>query len=299
MHIEIEVGLNFIISYLYNKLPRRRVNIFGEELEKALKHKFQGHWYPDKPVKVRYRYTNKMHCISTGMRTFPDSNVRHSFFQGSAFRCFKTGDITDQVLEVAALQSGVPVADILENLPNDLSVWMDPGEVSYRIGEKGVIKILYSEAAQAVANAIAASHAAQQQQQQQQQPPLLEEFCVQNLDHEVNRTFNPDAQCFKPIEMMSAKFNGLSLNGGGADKSHSQSSNSDNSDNSDESSGDDRQQQKSNGSNNVDDGFVDGVNSNASFLPRSHAPLTFTTATFAQTKFGSTKLKTNSKRSSR
>lgn len=54
MHVEIEVALNFIISYLYNKLPRRRVNIFGEELEKALKHKFQGHWYPDKPVKVRF-----------------------------------------------------------------------------------------------------------------------------------------------------------------------------------------------------------------------------------------------------
>ena len=52
MHIEIQVALNFVISYLYNKLPRRRVNIFGEELEKALKHKFQGHWYPDKPFKV-------------------------------------------------------------------------------------------------------------------------------------------------------------------------------------------------------------------------------------------------------
>jgi hypothetical protein len=52
MHIEIQVALNFVISYLYNKLPRRRVNIFGEEVEKALKHKFQGHWYPDKPFKV-------------------------------------------------------------------------------------------------------------------------------------------------------------------------------------------------------------------------------------------------------
>lgn len=51
MHIEVQVALNFVISYLYNKLPRRRVNIFGEELEKALKDKFQGHWYPDKPFK--------------------------------------------------------------------------------------------------------------------------------------------------------------------------------------------------------------------------------------------------------
>lgn len=54
MHIEVQVALNFVISYLYNKLPRRRVNIFGEELEKALKDKFQGHWYPEKPFKVRF-----------------------------------------------------------------------------------------------------------------------------------------------------------------------------------------------------------------------------------------------------
>lgn len=52
MHIEIQVALNFVISYLYNKLPRRRVNLFGEELERALKDKFQGHWYPEKPFKV-------------------------------------------------------------------------------------------------------------------------------------------------------------------------------------------------------------------------------------------------------
>lgn len=52
MHVEIQVALNFVISYLYNKLPRRRVNLFGEELEKALKEKFVGHWYPEKPFKV-------------------------------------------------------------------------------------------------------------------------------------------------------------------------------------------------------------------------------------------------------
>lgn len=57
MHIEVQVALNFVISYLYNKLPRRRVNIFGEELEKALKDKFQGHWYPEKPFKVSRTHT--------------------------------------------------------------------------------------------------------------------------------------------------------------------------------------------------------------------------------------------------
>lgn len=41
----------------------------------------------------------------------------------------------------AARESGVPISDILENLPNELSVWVDPGEVSFRIGEKGAVKV--------------------------------------------------------------------------------------------------------------------------------------------------------------
>lgn len=53
----------------------------------------------------------------------------------------KTGDPTDAVLDRAARESGVPISDILENLPAELSVWIDPGEVSYRIGEKGPVKV--------------------------------------------------------------------------------------------------------------------------------------------------------------
>lgn len=101
MHIEVQVALNFVISYLYNKLPRRRVNIFGEELEKALKDKFRGHWYPDRPCR------------------------------GSAFRCLKTGGPLDPVLERAARESGVPVRDVLEHLPRDLAVWVDPGNYPF------------------------------------------------------------------------------------------------------------------------------------------------------------------------
>lgn len=115
MHAEIQVALKFVISFLYNKLPRRRVNLFGEELEHALRDKFQGHWYPDKP------------------------------FKGSAYRCLKITDPADPVLNRAARESGNPISDVIENLPADLAVWIDPGEVSYRMGEKGAVKILYSE----------------------------------------------------------------------------------------------------------------------------------------------------------
>ncbi|XP_013776202.1 protein Tob1-like [Limulus polyphemus] len=211
MHVEVQVALNFLISFLYNKLPRRRVNQFGEELEKALRQKFQGHWYPDKPMK------------------------------GSAYRCLKTTLPLDPVFEEASLESGVDLRDIQENLPKELSIWIDPGEVSYRLGEKGTVKGLYSE------------------------PDSSEE----NSEH----TFNPEAQCFKPIDSVASQLGGLSLkctstaavSSYGSTPSPAYKSNSP----------------------------VNG------FIQKTAAPLTFTTATFAQTKFGSTKLKSNSKRSHR
>ena len=263
MHIEVQVALNFVISYLYNKLPRRRVNIFGEELEKALKDKFQGHWYPDKP------------------------------FKGSAFRCLKTGDPIDKVLERAARESGVPIQDILENLPQELAVWVDPGEVSYRIGEKGSVKVLYSDKGD----------------------PQDEN----SADREVTKTFNPEAQCFRPIESVGCGLNNLTLSpksitpfagnvqqqvtpaaGGqlvpvvpqaGAAISNGQNPNGQSNGHLPHSSA--PSPTSLNGS------YKGSQSPVQSFIPRTTTPLTFTTATFAQTKFGSTKLKTSSKRANR
>nr|NP_996483.2 transducer of ERBB2, isoform E [Drosophila melanogaster]AAS65384.2 transducer of ERBB2, isoform E [Drosophila melanogaster] len=237
MHIEIQVALNFVISYLYNKLPRRRVNIFGEELEKALRDKFQDHWYPEKP------------------------------FKGSAYRCLKTGDPIDSVLERAARESGVPIGDILENLPNELSVWIDPGEVSFRIGEKGAI--LYTENNENHED----SHSA---------------------DREVTKMFNPEAQCFRPIDAVNTTMNNMSL----SPKGHHQSGSSPHSAASSSPTYKGSPNRTISGSCSPVPG--NGATANAAaaaFMQRgAQAPLTFTTATFAQTKFGSTKLKTSSKR---
>ena len=260
MHIEVQVALNFVISYLYNKLPRRRVNIFGEELEKALKDKFKGHWYPEKP------------------------------FKGSAFRCLKTGDPIDRVLERAAKESGVPIQDILENLPSELAVWVDPGEVSYRIGETSVIKILYSESSD-----------------------LHDES---SADREVTKTFNPEAQCFRPIEAVGTSLSGLSLspkptspfpssltgsgsgNGVGASSTSSNTSNASNS-NSQQQNGHASGSSSAPSPTPLSSSFKSSPSPVPGFIPRTTQPLTFTTATFAQTKFGSTKLKTSSKRANR
>lgn len=116
--------------------------------------------------------------------------------KGTAYRCLKSGNPTDPILERAAQEANVNINDILENLPIDMSVWIDPGEVefkfiklklfhllinfsemvqvSYRIGEKGQMKILWSE----------------------NSGDQMDEL----NDREVTKTFNPDAQIFQPIE---------------------------------------------------------------------------------------------------
>ncbi|XP_076366190.1 uncharacterized protein LOC143255042 [Tachypleus tridentatus] len=215
MHVEVQVALNFLISFLYNKLPRRRVNQFGEELEKALRQKFQGHWYPDTPMK------------------------------GSAYRCLKTTFPLDPVFEEAALGCGVDLRDIQENLPKELSIWIDPGEVSYRLGEKGPVKGLYSQC----------------------------DNPEKNNERVMSRAFNPDAQCFKPIDSVASQLEGLSLSCSPASAVNSYRSSP-------------SPKYKPNSP-------VSG------FISKTTTPLTFTTATFAQTKFGSTKLKSNTKRSYR
>ncbi|KAK2885073.1 protein Tob1-like [Channa argus] len=197
MQLEIQVALNFIISYLYNKLPRRRVNIFGEELERQLRKKYEGHWYPDKPYK------------------------------GSGFRCIHVGEKVDPVVEQAAKESGLDIEDVRNNLPQDLSVWIDPFEVSYQIGEKGPVKVLYVDDNNENGS---------------------------ELDKEIKNSFNPEAQVFMPISDPV----------GASSESSSPSP-----------------------------PFGQSAAVSPSFMPRSTQPLTFTTATFAATKFGSTKMKSS------
>ena len=69
---------------------------------------FVGHWYPDKPEK------------------------------GSGYRCIRVnGSTPDVLVQRVAEDCGIPA--IRGDLPAELTVWIDPGEVSYRIGEEGSV----------------------------------------------------------------------------------------------------------------------------------------------------------------
>ncbi|KAJ8246360.1 hypothetical protein GJAV_G00266870 [Gymnothorax javanicus] len=180
---------------VFATLGEGRIQTKRKELERQLKRKYEGHWYPDKPYK------------------------------GSGFRCIHVGEKVDPVVEQAAKESGLDIEDVRNNLPQDLSVWIDPFEVSYQIGEKGPVKVLYVDD-----NTENGSE----------------------LDKEIKNSFNPEAQVFMPISDPV----------GPSSESSSPSP-----------------------------PFGQSAAVSPSFMPRSTQPLTFTTATFAATKFGSTKMK--------
>lgn len=115
MDIEIQVAVQFMASFLDGKISQEDIDNFSNELRKLLSTKFEGHWYPDKPAK------------------------------GSAYRCLSIEENLDTVIIKAAENSKVKLDFVKTNLPKKLDLWIDPTEVSYRVGEHGMVIVIYKE----------------------------------------------------------------------------------------------------------------------------------------------------------
>ncbi|KPP58231.1 protein BTG2-like, partial [Scleropages formosus] len=74
---------------------------------------YKHHWFPEKPQK------------------------------GSGYRCIRINHEMDPLIGRAANQVGLSAHRLFELLPRELTLWVDPFEVSYRIGEDGSICVLY------------------------------------------------------------------------------------------------------------------------------------------------------------
>ena len=101
MLIEIKVALNFLLSFLYDKLPRRRVNLFGDEVEKHLKHK-----------------------LTTSNRASPNFHL--------TVRVNKQAKYVDPIMTQAAKDSAMDIEEIVEQLPIYLKIYICAGKVAYR-----------------------------------------------------------------------------------------------------------------------------------------------------------------------
>lgn len=114
--MEIESASTFLANLL--KLENRsikiaRIEMFRRTLEELLRHHYQHHWFPEKPCK------------------------------GSGYRCLRINHKMDPLIAKAGDVCGFNEEDLRKLLPNELTLWIDPQEVSYRIGENGSICVLY------------------------------------------------------------------------------------------------------------------------------------------------------------
>lgn len=112
---EIKSAADFLTKLLRShKIGEETLEEFNRTLQKVLFNHYQNHWFPENP------------------------------FKGSGFRCIRINHKMDPLVEKVCLSSGLEKLNSL--FPNELTLWIDPHEVSYRIGEDGSTCVLYESA---------------------------------------------------------------------------------------------------------------------------------------------------------
>lgn len=118
MRLEIHSAANFLVHLLrlhHNGLSESQLEMFKSSLTDVLRRRYQEHWFPEKPTR------------------------------GSGYRCLRINGKMDPVIAHAGTAVGLPSSYLHSLFPSELTMWIDPSEVSYRIGENGSICVLYEE----------------------------------------------------------------------------------------------------------------------------------------------------------
>ncbi|XP_063073616.1 protein BTG1 [Engraulis encrasicolus] len=115
MKPEITAAVGFLSRFLRIKgqCNDRQLQTFSQTLQDILAEQYKHHWFPDRPNK------------------------------GSGYRCIRINHKMDPLVGQAAQRIGLTIQQLYVLLPSELTLWVDPFEVSYRIGEDGSICVLY------------------------------------------------------------------------------------------------------------------------------------------------------------
>jgi protein Tob/BTG len=116
---EINSAVRFLSNILHatdasNALSPDQLVAFRQSLEVAFATRYRDHWFPDRPSR------------------------------GSAYRCVRIANRKlDRLLAGAGAEVGLSEPMLQRLLPAELTLWVDPDEVSYRIGEEGSVGVIY------------------------------------------------------------------------------------------------------------------------------------------------------------
>lgn len=110
MKKEVSTACRFLFLMLRrtSQISDPRLEKFRSTMEELLCERYKTHWHPSKPL------------------------------LGSGFRCIRINHSMDPIITAAARMVGVSNAE-LKALPEELTVWIDPNDVCFRIGENGSI----------------------------------------------------------------------------------------------------------------------------------------------------------------
>lgn len=117
MKLEVHSAADFLMNLLRVKQgdhpDDNQLQSFKGSLETLLVLRYRSHWYPDVPTK------------------------------GSGYRCIRINGKMDPLIVQAGVSVGLSPSSLRKMLPQELTLWIDPEEVAYRIGENGSICVLY------------------------------------------------------------------------------------------------------------------------------------------------------------
>ena len=116
MEYELLSASNFLVHLIRlakTNVSESQLKKFRDILMIVLQRRYKEHWFPDKPLK------------------------------GSGYRCIRINGKMDPVIGQAGESCGLSSSFLHSNFPTALTIWIDPHEVSYRIGENGSICVLY------------------------------------------------------------------------------------------------------------------------------------------------------------
>ncbi|XP_041339752.1 protein BTG2 [Pyrgilauda ruficollis] len=112
---EIAAAVGFVSGLLRTRgcVSEQQLQVFSGALREALTEHYRHHWFPEKPSK------------------------------GSGYRCIRINQRMDPLISRAGGHVGLGLPQLFQLLPRELTLWVDPFEVCYRIGEDGSICVLY------------------------------------------------------------------------------------------------------------------------------------------------------------
>ncbi|XP_071959968.1 protein BTG2-like [Antedon mediterranea] len=154
------------VTFLSNLLRTRRVpeNVledFCTELDSRLNEKYEKHWFPERPVR------------------------------GSGFRCMRINILNmDPLILQSAIAAGIPRSRIQKLLPSELTIWVDPFEVAYRIGEDGSICTFYDSETSSTESRSSSTCSSPTLEIDNQQQYILRDCKTQMRPKQVNCNFN-------------------------------------------------------------------------------------------------------------